>query len=66
MAAQKYIINGLIFEDNESGEKIIVDGGVLETLAAAAGGITPIPPPLQKTDNQFATIIAHRLGGVLQ
>jgi parallel beta-helix repeat protein len=32
----------------------------------SAGGVTPIPPPLQKTDNQFATIIAHRLGGVLQ
>ena len=37
MASQKYIVNGVIFEDDESGDKIIVAGRVLETLSAAGG-----------------------------
>jgi len=33
---------------------------------AAAGGATPRPPKLHNSDNQFASITAHRLGGVLE
>lgn len=34
--------------------------------SAGGGGPTPIPPRLQRLDNQHATIMAHRLNGMLQ
>lgn len=34
--------------------------------AGGGGGPTPIPPRLQRLDNQHATIMAHRLNGMLQ
>ena len=34
--------------------------------SAGGGGATVIPPTLHSIDNQFASITAHRLGGVLQ
>ena len=36
------------------------------SASEAAPGVTPIPPKLQGLNSQFATIIAHRLGGVLE
>lgn len=36
------------------------------TAAAAAGGVTEIPPPLHGLDNQHAVIMANRLNGVIQ
>jgi len=32
----------------------------------SSSGVTPVPPKLQGLNSQFATIIAHRLGGVLE
>lgn len=45
MAAQKYIVNGVIFEDDESGDKVIVAGRVLETLPTPAAGAPTLSLP---------------------
>jgi len=36
------------------------------SAAGGGGGITTIPPRLHNSDNQFASITAHRLGGILE
>jgi len=51
-------------DDAASNESNVVSSSSFTT--DAAGAATEIPPPLHGIDNQFATIIAHRLGGHLQ
>ena len=62
--ARKFVVNGRTVEKS-SASKVVAYGRTFESTVAASG-ITPIPPKLQGLDSQFATIIAHRLGGVLE
>ena len=48
--------------------RILTHDPIFVPSTAGGGGgptVTPVPPRLQNSDRQFATITAHRLGGVL-
>ena len=63
--ARKSYVNGRIFEETGA-RKGYVSGQIFEEALSAPPATTAIPPKLQGLNSQFATIIAHRLGGVLE
>jgi hypothetical protein len=64
--ARKFIVHGRTVEKTAD-SKTVIYGRTFESAGSTPpSGPTPKPPKLHGIDNQFATIIAHRLGGVLE